>query len=69
MCSLKYMYVKKKKKKVSYNCPSNSYQIFCKLGYNSENSVFSQPWNNYFETVYFMCIVHRQHPAKSFDKQ
>ena len=29
--------------KVLYNCPSNSYQIFCKLGYNSENSVFSQP--------------------------
>ena len=28
--------------KVSYNCLSNSYQIFCKLGYNSENSgVFS----------------------------
>ena len=26
--------------KVSYNCPSNSYQIFCKPGYNSENSVF-----------------------------
>ena len=26
--------------KVSHNCPSNSYQIFCKLGYNSENSVF-----------------------------
>ena len=26
--------------KVSYNCPSNSYQIFCKLGYYSENSVF-----------------------------
>ena len=26
---------------VLYNCPSNSYQIFCKLGYNSENSVFS----------------------------
>ena len=26
--------------KVSYNCPSNSYQSFCKLGYNSENSVF-----------------------------
>ena len=25
---------------VSYNCPSNSYQIFSKLGYNSENSVF-----------------------------
>ena len=25
---------------VSYNCPSNSYQIFCKLGYNSQNSVF-----------------------------
>ena len=29
--------------KVSYNCPSNSYQIFCKLGYNSENSGFFQP--------------------------
>ena len=29
--------------KVSYNCPSNSYQIFCKLGCNSENSVCSQP--------------------------
>ena len=29
--------------KVSHNCPSNSYQIFCKFGYNSENSVFSQP--------------------------
>ena len=26
--------------KVSYNCLSNSYQIFCKLGYNSENNVF-----------------------------
>ena len=26
--------------KVSYNCLSNFYQIFCKLGYNSENSVF-----------------------------
>ena len=29
--------------KVSHNGPSNSYQIFCKLGYNSENSVFFQP--------------------------
>ena len=29
--------------KVLHNCSSNSYQIFCKLGYNSENSVFSQP--------------------------
>ena len=29
--------------KVSHNCFSNSYQIFSKLGYNSENSVFSQP--------------------------
>ena len=26
--------------KVPDNCPSNSNQIFCKLGYNSENSVF-----------------------------
>ena len=34
--------------KVSHNCPSNFYQIFCNLGYNSENSVFSQPWINYF---------------------
>ena len=25
---------------VSYNCLSNFYQIFCNLGYNSENSVF-----------------------------
>ena len=31
--------------KVSHNCPPNSYQIFCKLGYNSENSVFSQPYS------------------------
>ena len=29
--------------KVPYNCPSNYYQNFCNLGYNSENSVFSQP--------------------------
>ena len=29
--------------KVLYNCHTNSYQIFCKLGYNSENNVFSQP--------------------------
>ena len=29
--------------KVSHNCPSNSNQIFCKLGYNSKNSVFFQP--------------------------
>ena len=27
--------------KASYNCTFNSYQIFCKLGYNSKNSVFS----------------------------
>ena len=26
--------------KVIYNCLSNSYQIFCKRGYNSENSGF-----------------------------
>ena len=25
-------------RKVSYNCLSNAYQIFCNLGYNSENS-------------------------------
>ena len=34
--------------KVSYNCLSNFYQFFYNLGYNSENSVFSQPWTNYF---------------------
>ena len=28
--------------KVSYNNLTNFYQIFYKLGYNSENSVFSQ---------------------------
>ena len=27
-------------RKVSYNCLSNFYQIFCNLGYNSENNVF-----------------------------
>ena len=36
--------------KVSYNYPSNSYQIFCKLGYNSENSIFS----HCRQTVYSM---------------
>ena len=34
--------------KVSYNCPSNSYQIFWKLGYNSENSVFFSPVDKLF---------------------
>ena len=34
--------------KVSHNCLSNFCQIFCNLGYNSENSVFSQLWINYF---------------------
>ena len=29
--------------KVSHNSPSNFYQIFCKLGYNSETAFFSQP--------------------------
>ena len=32
--------------KVSYNYLSNFYQIFCKLGYISENSVFSQLFPN-----------------------
>ena len=43
--------------KVSYNCPSNSYQIFRKLGYNSENSVFFLNRRQIicFETVYSMC--------------
>ena len=27
-------------RKVSYNCISNFYHIFCNLGYDSENSVF-----------------------------
>ena len=27
-------------RKVSYNCLSNFYQIFCNFGYNSESSVF-----------------------------
>ena len=34
--------------KVSYNCLSNFYQIFCNLGYNSENNVFSQLCTDYF---------------------
>ena len=43
--------------KVSYNCPSNSYHIFCKLGYNSENSVFFLNRRQVicFETMYSMC--------------
>ena len=36
--------------KVSHNCSSNSYQIFCKLGYNSENNQLFC-----FETMYSMC--------------
>ena len=40
--------------KVSHNCPTNFYQIFCNLGYNSENSFFSQPWTNYF--VMRLCL-------------
>ena len=44
--------------KVSYNCLSNFYKIFCNLGYNSENSVFCQPCTNYF--VMKLCFhVHR----------
>ena len=35
-------------RKVSNNCLSKFYQIFCKLGYNSENRVFSQPWTKHF---------------------
>ena len=42
--------------KVSYNCPSNSYQIFCKLGYNSENSVF-------FSTVDKLFVLKRCIPC------
>ena len=34
--------------KVLYNCRSTFYQMSCTLGYNSENSVFSQRWTNYF---------------------
>ena len=42
--------------KVSYNCPSNFYQIFCKLGYNSENSVF-------FSTVDKLLVLKRCIPC------
>ena len=42
--------------KVSHNCPSNSYQIFCKLGYNSENSVF-------FSTVDKLFVLKRGIPC------
>ena len=42
--------------KVSYNCPSNSYQTFCKLGYNSENSVF-------FSTVDKLFVLRRGIPC------
>ena len=44
--------------KVSHNCLSNFYQIFCKLGYNSENSVFPQLFPNYF--VLIRCLTCEQ---------
>ena len=34
--------------KVSYNCLSNFYQIFCNLGYNFETTFFSQLCTDYF---------------------
>ena len=40
--------------KVSYNYLSNFYETFCNVGYNSEHSVFSQPWTNYF--VMNLCL-------------
>ena len=43
---------------VSYNCPSNSYQIFCKLGYNSKNCVFSQPYANDFVLKWWFPCAH-----------
>ena len=50
--------------KVLYNCLSNFYQIFCKLGYNSENSVFSQPWTKFFVMIRCLtcahCTLHRR---------
>ena len=42
--------------KVSYNCPSNSYQSFCKLGYISENSGF-------FSTVDKLFVLKRGIPC------
>ena len=43
--------------KVFYNCPSNFYQIFCKLGYNFENSVFLAAVDLLFcyDSVFNMC--------------
>ena len=43
--------------KVSYNCPSNSYQNFCKLRYNSDEQRFCLNRRQIicFETVYSMC--------------
>ena len=44
-------------RKVSCNCLSNFYQIFCNLGYNSENSVFSSTLHLlfYYESMFDMC--------------
>ena len=42
--------------KVCCNCPSNSYQIICNLGYNSENSVF-------FSTVDKLFVLKRCTPC------
>ena len=44
--------------KVSHNCLFNFYQIFCNLGYNYENRVFSRSWSNYF-VMNDVCHVHR----------
>ena len=42
-------------RKVSNNYLYNFYQIFCNLGYKSENSVFSQPSTNYI--VMKLCLA------------
>ena len=45
---------------VSYNYPSNSYQIFCKLGYNSENSVFF--FNRRLIILFWNAVFHVHRP-------
>ena len=50
---------------VSYNCRSNFYNIFCNIGYNSENNVFFNSkliillWTGVYQSV-TVCVYGKQ---------
>ena len=46
-------------RKVLYDCLSTFYQIFCKLGYNSENNVFFLNCALIILLGIYVCHVHR----------